>query len=850
MRRAAVVAALSLLWLIPTARAQDTLQRKPGVTISFRGLGTGAPTVFGKPRRFVPLTAVLQNDGATDVEGLLRVFRSVEVAAGVTFSSVPEQDLFYERPIKIPRGGKRIEELYYYCQDKEPDRICVVFEVSTGESIVAAPHPKLDLRTNDLLALSVTSSDQDDAVSLGGAAVPGPRRSYELQVKHGDPASLPERPEGYGAFDLVILSDVDPRPLSKQQVKALMEWVELGGDLLVAFSGKATEGLGSLDDEALPALPAAGAAIRTQDLHALESLVPDTSPMERVQTSVRRVIAKPGARILAGTAEEPLIVRGRHGAGRITYFAFPLATLKTCWGTDKGAGGKTILALAAHAPYEDLDSFQPSPVAPPLEEVLLNVSEALKTLNPPSSLLVAPLLILYVTLVAPLNYLVLTRLGKRDFAMASAAVIAVVFGILFYAIGWYVHGSGALVARAAIVELPGSPEGRSRVETMTGFFSTERGVLDATAPKGSAVAPIAERANGRKGHVIQPEGTGDVTLKEVELATWELRRFRATRLEALGGLVVDLKYVGPRVVGTVENKTQLTIETPVILVGDRYIDLPDLRPGDKTAVDQVPFERRSGGFALEHRIRRGLDSHFKARYGDSQSYGPGGGDPFGGDMSARFRASLLRRAQAMNPGPGVVPALVAGCVEKDLGGVVLDPTATVEVARALVLSETTIDASGPEIGIRDMPGLVLRGRGYDAFSGGSGSPARVGYVPATSDDGYVTYEWRFPASKEAPLEVRRLELIWNLASEPDKDKSHYDYWNWTDGRLVTVDKLERQRDSWDTDKLAQRAGAEAIKKYVDPESGLIRFTIVTGQADLYVNGLSLSMSAFRRPRER
>src|SRR5581483_2774167 len=251
--------------------------------------------------------------------------------------------MFYERPVKIPRGGKRIEEIYYYCQDREPDRICVALETASGDTVLAAPHPKLDLRSSDLLALSVTSSDQDDAVSLGGAIIAGPRRSYELQVKHGDPAALPERPEGYGAFDLVILSDLDPRALSKQQARALAEWVELGGDLLVAFSGKAPEGLGGVDDSLLPALPATGDPVRTQDLHALEPLVPDATPVERAKTQVRRIVPRPGARILAGSAEEPLIVTGRFGAGRVTYFAFPLASLKTCWGTDRGSGGKAIL---------------------------------------------------------------------------------------------------------------------------------------------------------------------------------------------------------------------------------------------------------------------------------------------------------------------------------------------------------------------------------------------------------------------------------------------------------------------------------------------------------------------------
>ena len=162
--RALLASLLPLTWaLASVAAGQDKVEHKPGVTISFRGLGTTGANVLGKPRRFVPMTAVLENDGDADVDGLLRVYRSVEVQAGVAFSSVPEQALFYERPVKVPRRGKRVEEIYYYCQDREPDRICVAFEQSNGETVVPT-HPKLDLRPGELLALSVTSSDQDDAV--------------------------------------------------------------------------------------------------------------------------------------------------------------------------------------------------------------------------------------------------------------------------------------------------------------------------------------------------------------------------------------------------------------------------------------------------------------------------------------------------------------------------------------------------------------------------------------------------------------------------------------------------------------------------------------------------------------
>jgi hypothetical protein len=836
MRRVIPALVLAVSALAPAALAQDKTPKKSGVTISFRGLGTQAAQVLGKPRRFVPITAVLENTGDQDADGLLRVYRSQEVAAGVTFSAVPEQALFYERPVKVPRGGKRVEEISYYCQDHEPDRICVAFEAANGETIVASPHPALSLHGPELLALSITSSDQDEGLALGGGNVPGPRRTYELQVKHGDPASLPERPEGYGAFDFVILSELDPRAITPRQAHALVEWVELGGDLLVAASPKEGEALSAIEELELPVMRAKADPIELRELSALETLFgPGTPPLARSPVPVRRVIPRPGARVLAGTADDPLIVRGSLGAGRITYFPFPLASLRSVWGSDKDSPARALVALCAHPPREDLEAV---PTAPPLEEVLLNFSEAVKNADPPSALVVAPLLILYVTLVAPLNYIILTRIGKRDFAMLTAAIIAVLFGVLFYAIGWAVHGSGALLARGAIVELPPSKDMRARVETMTGYFSTDRGVVDARAPRGSSIAPIAERPNGRGAHVIE---TSDPTLKAVELDTWSLRRFRTVRLERLGAVSLDLSLDGGMLAGTVTNETPWVIETPVILIGNRCVELNDLRPGDKVQLNQTPGDSQHA--ALLTRLLRGLH---KDAFKSTETLGYGQSDPFQGDASARLRAALQRRLESENAGPGALPAIFLGCVERDLGGVDMESGATVELARALVLEETAVTCAGDRLNLLDLPPVVSRHRkSWEPSMGATGSPGRLAFDNPANEPGTVTFEWRVPASHDVPFDARSFELSWDFGGDPDPDQTMFKLYDWSAGRFeVASVRVDNRKKTWTKSKAAD------MGRYVDRESGLIRIQLETGMTELPVKDVTLTVNGARLPRQR
>src|SRR5579871_1013681 len=337
---------ISLLLLSPArpCSAEDKPKpQAPSVSITFRGLAAGSSVVQAKPRHFVPVTVVLKNDGANEVTGKLQAYRTKEPQAGNT--EVPEEPLFYQREVTLPRGARRTETLYYFCQDGEPEnRLCVAFESAQGTAVV---FPKLETHTDQLLALSVTTGDVDHAAKLAGGTAGGQRRAYDIVVKRAD--ALPDRPEGYGPCDLVILSDLDANSLTPAQARALAAWVLEGGDLLVASSGKVAEGLGGLD-ETLPLLPVTaleGAPTVEKDLSALEPLASDAGPIEKASAVIRRVSPKPNAEILGGSAELPLIVRGRAGAGQVTYVAFPLASI-TSW-----PGSRAILPLAVHAPRED-----------------------------------------------------------------------------------------------------------------------------------------------------------------------------------------------------------------------------------------------------------------------------------------------------------------------------------------------------------------------------------------------------------------------------------------------------------------------------------------------------------------
>jgi hypothetical protein len=794
----AVVLSLGLLLLFaPAVLGQEP--KGSGVALALRGVTPGE--VLGKPRRFAPVTVVVSNDGPREVEGLLRVYRRIDTAQGP--SAVPEQGLFYERPLKLPRGARRTETVFYYCQDHEPDRLCVAFEAPGSDAVVL--YPKLEL-TDNLFVLSLTSSDADEATKLGGGTFAGPKRPYKVVVKRGDVAALPTRAEGFAPFDLLVLSDLDPRSLSPAQVQALRGWVLGGGDLLVAFSGKAAEGLGGFDDSLLPVTALPGPATEERDVRPLQALAPTvTEVIEKANMVVKRVRANPGTRVLLGSTDAPLVVRGRAGAGRVTYAAFPLAAIAN-W-----PGARSVLELALRPPVEEIEVSR-IPAAPPLEEALLNLTEALRTLEPPSALLIGPLLSLYVALVAPLNFVVLSRLGRRSFAYVTAAVIALVFGALFYVVGWIYKGSHALVARAAIVDLASSPDLPSRVDSLTGFFSTDRGVVDGKGPSGAVLAPIAERSSGRAGRVLELDDKG-FELRAVELDTWALRRFRSIRLAKRGAVVASLHWEGSHITGSLKNATDppLLIEAPTLFVGSRCVELEDLAPGATLPVDAVPTDRPT--LRIADRLLNQLSRDaYGARFDDSTT----GVDPFDHDPRRRIRAMLERRAASLSPSPDAVPALLAGVISADVDGVNLEASAQLDVARALTLSETEVLVGATsELSLNGLLPRVLGGNGFEPVPGAEGAPPKLSV--GANAEGFCVFEWRLPAQAERPLNPKSLDIRWTLSEIPDPDAFGFDLYDWTSGKFTAlVAQFPSREGRYTVSKSSQFA------RFIEPATGTVR----------------------------
>jgi hypothetical protein len=253
-------------------------------------------------------------------------------------------------------------------------------------------------------------------------------------AEFGSTRTFPANALLLATYAVVVLDQVDTAGLSGAQLQALRDFVGLGGTLLLTGGADWRRTLAPLPADLLPMTPVSTASASLQPLAVLAgAAAPD------LMAPVVAGSLKPGAQQLLASGGETLAAQMDYGGGRVVELAFGPATSPVAsspyaalaWNaglarTLSGAPGTNPATPSVLPPDPEFTGFLPTAGDAPL----------------PSPLVVAFVLLLYVLLAAPLNYLLVYRRLRRPALMwLTAPATAVLFTTVFYAVGSELQGS-------------------------------------------------------------------------------------------------------------------------------------------------------------------------------------------------------------------------------------------------------------------------------------------------------------------------------------------------------------------------------------------------------------------------
>ncbi|MDX2162399.1 MAG: hypothetical protein SF162_13815 [bacterium] len=556
----------------PAPTAGQNIVQSGAISLQIRAGFDGA----FRDQMWFPVTVRARNGGAP-ISGRL-VVRPETSGGGVlgTFST----------PITLPEGGDQTATFGIIARAQVTQ---IRVELIDDQGLVAASAPAAIRAIQPLDRLYVVvSASAAGTVDMTGARFGG----YSAFQAAWLPVDLPESTALLDAVDTMLIHDADTGALNAAQRTALAAWVSNGGHLIAAGGANWQAAAAGLRD-LLPFLPDASATGSAAALGAwLRS--PSADALTGDSTLARGTPLENAVILAAVDADTPLIVRQSFGGGTVDYLtADPGSAPLRGW---TGLRDLWLTLTTTRAPQPGWSMGLTDP------DQAINAAQILPGLDAlPDVLPLCGFLFGYIALIGPINYLILNRLNRREWAWITIPILIIAFTGIAFAVGANLRGSEATLNRLAVVRAwPDTP--LAYADGVIGLLSPRREVYTFSVGGGAALRPLprtltgtsllANAATTAAVEIVQDQGfqAVDFTIDASFIAPFAL-----TGTTAVPGIVgsatfaYDESIPGQMTVrGSVRNDGDFALNDPAVLVRgavERF-DAP-LEPGDLLTFELV-----------------------------------------------------------------------------------------------------------------------------------------------------------------------------------------------------------------------------------------------------------------------
>ena len=401
-------------------------------------------------------------------------------------------------------------------------------------------------------------------------------------------ADLPATAAGWSALDRLVWQDLDSNRLSREQLDALRHWLAAGGRLVIAGGTAGIGTLGGFPDDLLPFRPVATLDIDAASLRGLLGALPDEA------TSLPAMGGPlAGGQAIVSSGDQVVVAELAYGSGRVTIVGFDpttpwLAESASVQGLWRGLlpprGSEAALFFDDGQIVSSVYNL-PALALPPIEGLLI-------------------LLAAYILVIGPLNYLVLKRLDRREWAWVTMPVLVVGFAVVAFGYGLALRGTDVVVNELAIVR--GAPDTtEASAQVYFGVFSPTRSTYLVEVGGGALLAsPINDPFAGDGSVLDVLQGTGTErpsAVRNLTVGTSSLRTIRAELPAVAPQMDAELRLEEGVLTGTFHNRSDQTLEGVAVVLGSAVAALGDVAPGASVPV-RLPIAANPFGAGVPDQV--------------------------------------------------------------------------------------------------------------------------------------------------------------------------------------------------------------------------------------------------------
>jgi hypothetical protein len=404
--------------------------------------------------------------------------------------------------------------------------------------------------------------------------------TFTPAVTHITADELPDTALMLRAFDLLAIDDFATDTLTASQRAAIGDYVMNGGALVLGTGGSWRKTLGGLPASVVPMqVTGATTLVATKAFGGISGLeVATGSPS--------------GGNVWLAEGNQPLLIEKLMGAGAVTMATFD-------WNQDMVAGWSGTPTILRQVFVRSTFGIGSSPsfgfskmayiasVSQKGASFMQSLSNA-PALDLPQWWVIGALVLVYVLLVGPINYVVLRAINRRALAWITVPVISIGASGAAYGASVLTKGRSVQATQVAIVHVEQGWD-RAYQETYTGILTPTRGDYDVGITGGRVViSPIPNYSpTGLVQNMIRVDPSAN-SISMPGMTAFTLRSYASEGIAGAPPLVAQAGLVSGNLIGTITNQSTIRFTDAVIIAGNAYQKLPALAPGASVKFSLTP----------------------------------------------------------------------------------------------------------------------------------------------------------------------------------------------------------------------------------------------------------------------
>ncbi|MGV8982529.1 hypothetical protein [Clostridium sp.] len=397
--------------------------------------------------------------------------------------------------------------------------------------------------------------------------------------------SFPEDFLALKNFDVLIINNFDTTKLNKAQYEVLKQWVKDGGTLIIGTGVSHAKTLGVFKDDFIKGSIGKVSTITTSKINNVATNGDNNSKVNIEVLDMKIESSKVNMAENGVSLVQSLSV----GKGVIGIVAFDLGLPPfTAWSNNSVFSQKLIEIINPDlVKVNQGKSMQEGQDVWVLRDIMNQFSELASAKTGKFYIII----FIYILIVAPLSYMVLKKLDKREFMWITVPVLAVVFGFIVF-----ISGAGGRINKVTanvVSAIYMDEKGNAGVSTYAGIFTTNKMKLAVQSKSGKQLFPMVDYNNGNGNNVvtgneeleakIYVDGNKGLEYVNTSIIENKIMRIEQQNLE-IGKIETDVKMKNGSVTGNIKNSTKIDLEDCYILTAGEYYKVGDLKVGESKII--------------------------------------------------------------------------------------------------------------------------------------------------------------------------------------------------------------------------------------------------------------------------